>query len=161
MADKQKELLLLDATQQLECAEANKWNPASNDSVKSFIDSIETSLGTGKEADEKYRTMISGVPSPWARVTVTRKSLAAAPKNADNVLALCYKTFKSEWRGLMAAYVLRADYFEFSNPIALVGPSVEQNMGEMSVLGTYGDMLFEEKPLWTLKKEKIDTNNPP
>ena len=111
------ELLLLNATQQLECTNPNQWNAASNDSVKTFIDSIETSIGTDKEALEKYRTMISGVPSPWARVTITRKALALSPRNADNVLSLCYKTFKSEWRGLMAAYVLRSDSFEFSEPI--------------------------------------------
>ena len=156
------ELLLLNATQQLECTNPNQWNAASNDSVKTFIDSIETSIGTDKEALEKYRTMISGVPSPWARVTITRKALALSPRNADNVLSLCYKTFKSEWRGLMAAYVLRSDSFEFSEPIPLVGPNVVENLGEMSVLETYGEMLFDDQPLWTLKREKMDRKkNPP
>lgn len=162
MADMKKELLLLDATQQLECAEANQWNTASKDSVGTFINSIETSLGTDKEVGEKYRTMISGIPSPWARVTITRKALSTATPKADNVLALCYKTFKSEWRGLIAAYALRSDNFEFSNPIPLVGPSVENNMGEMSVLGMYGEMLFNDMPLWALKAEKLDkSKNPP
>ena len=157
-----KELLLLDATQQLECANANKWNFAQSDSVKMFINSIITSLGTDKESAEKYRTMISGVPSPWARVTITRKALTVNKKQVENVLDLCYKTFKSEWRGLMAAYVLRSDDFELSEPIPLVGPTVVENAGDMSVLQTYGEMLFEDMPLWTLKKEMVSkTGNPP
>ena len=158
----QKELLLLDATQQLECANANKWNYALSDSVKMFINTIITSLGTEKESAEKYRSMISGVPSPWARVTITRKALTANKKHVDNVLDLCYKVFKSEWRGLMAAYVLRSDDFELSEPIPLVGPTVVENGGDMSVLQTYGEMLFEDLPLWTLKKEMVSkTGNPP
>ena len=148
--NKHYELLLLNAEQPLQCTNPNQWNAANSDSVKSFIDTIETSVGTDKEATEKYRTMISGVPSPWARVTITRKAIAFMPKRSDNVLALCYRTFRSEWRGLMAAYVLRADSFEFSDPIPLTGPTVEQNMGEMSVLETYGEMLFDDQPLWTL-----------
>ncbi len=160
--NKHYELLLLNAEQPLQCTNPNQWNAANGDSVKSFIDTIETSVGTDKEATEKYRTMISGVPSPWARVTITRKAIAFMPKRSDNVLALCYRTFRSEWRGLMAAYVLRADSFEFSDPIPLTGPTVEQNMGEMSVLETYGEMLFDDQPLWTLRREKLDRKkNPP
>lgn len=163
MADnKQTELLLLNATKPLVCDHPNKWNGVNGDSVTSFIDSIETSIGTDKEATEKYRTMISGVPSPWARVTITRKALAITPEKVDSVLSLSYMTFRSEWRGLIAAYVLHPDSFEFSEPIALVGPTVSENMGDMSVLETYGEMLFDDQPLWTLKREKLDKKkNPP
>ena len=162
MADKNISMLLLDAEPQLTCPDANKWCPASNNSVSNFIDGIVTSMGSNdKEAKEKYRTMISGVPSPWARVTITQKALDT-DQNKKNVLAKCYELFKSEWRGLMAAYVLRQNSFEFSKPIQLVGKSVENNGGEMSVLGTYGDMLFESAPFWVHKCEKKDRiQNPP
>ena len=104
--------------------------------------------------------MISGIPSPWARVLMTRKALAQNPADlGDSVLDMCYKMFRSEWRGLVAAYALRPDSFEFSAPIPLLGNTLAENFGEMSVLNMYGEMLFEETPLWTLKSEKVTREN--
>lgn len=156
------ELLLLDAKPQLACPNPDEWNAAKKDSVKGFINGIDT---TASKMDEKerLRTLISGIPSPWARVTLTRKALTN-PNTGDpnSVLNLCYRLFKSEWRGLMAAYVLRGDNFVFSEPIPLVGKNVEENMGEMSVLGSYGDMLFDDAPLWVHACEPLDkAKNPP
>lgn len=150
-----KKLLLLDSSKTLVTSEkVNTWTKAPKSEVEKFIKGIITSEGAADGQKDKFRALISGIPSPWARVLLTRKAVCQDYSKEDlgnTVLAECYRIFKSEWRGLVAAYVLRPDSFEFSEPVKLVGRSVEDNSGEMSVLRMYGDMLFDELPLWTLK----------
>jgi len=157
------ETLLLDSNPKLPSGEPNRWHKTPDADIKNFIKSIVTSEGSAADHKDKFRAMISGIPSPWARVLLTRK--AVVQNKADlgsSVLDECYKIFKSEWRGLIAAYALRPDSFEFSEPVPLVGRSVENNGGGMSVLNTYGEMLFDEAPLWTLLNSPFNiSDNPP
>lgn len=146
--------------------ENNRWSKSTDDSVALFIKGIVTAEGKDGIPTELLRAMISGIPSPWARVLMTRKALAVKPEDLNmTVLDECYKMFRSEWRGLVAAYALRPDSFEFSKAIPLCGRSLADNYGEMSVLNMYGDMLFDETPLWALKNEKVNKDdikaNPP
>lgn len=138
----------------------NRWLNTDDDSVKTFVKSITTAEGNSGISLDLLRAMISGIPSPWARVLMTRKALAQKPADlGDTVLGMCYRMFRSEWRGLVAAYALRPDSFEFSAPIPLLGRTLAENYGEMSVLNMYGEMLFDETPLWALKNEKVDKAN--
>lgn len=160
----ERELLLLDSKNPIVTAEANKWCSIDNAAVENFIKNIITSKGSANEdQQDKFRAIISGVPSPWARVLLTRKAVVQPQKELrDTVLDECYKLLKSEWRGLLAAYALYPDSFEFSTPIQLTGKSVSDNNGDMSVRYIYGQMLFDETPLWTYKKEKVEAkDNPP
>ncbi len=160
----ERELLLLDSTNPIVPAEANKWCSIDNAAVENFIKNIVTSKGgANEEQQDKLRAIISGVPSPWARVLLTRKAVVQPQiELRDTVLDECYKLLKSEWRGLVAAYALYPDSFEFSAPIQLTGKSVSDNDGNMSVRYIYGQMLFDETPLWTYKREKVETkDNPP
>lgn len=161
----ERELLLLDSNNPIVTAEANKWCSIDNAAVENFIKNIVTSSGSANdnEQQEKFRAIISGVPSPWARVLLTRKAVLQ-PKSElrGTVLDECYKLLKSEWRGLVAAYALYSDSFEFSEPIQLTGKSVSDNSGDMSVKYIYGQMLFDETPLWVHKNEKVEAkDNPP
>ena len=161
MAD--RELLLLDSNNPIVTAEANKWCSIDNAAVVNFIKDIITSIGSANEQQDKFRAIISGVPSPWARVLLTRKAVLV-PKTElkDTVLDECYKLLKSEWRGLVAAYALYPDSFEFSEPIPLTGTSVSENNGDMSVRYIYGQMLFDQTPLWVHKNEAVESkDNPP
>lgn len=161
MAD--RKLLLLDSANPIVTAEANKWCSIDNAAVENFIKNIITSKGNASEQQEKFRAIISGVPSPWARVLLTRKAVVM-PKSElrDTVLDECYKLLKSEWRGLIAAYALYPDSFVFSDPVQLTGKSVVDNDGDMSVRYIYGQMLFDETPLWVYKNEKVENrDNPP
>ena len=155
----ERELLLLDSKNPIVTAEANKWCSIDNAAVENFIKNIVTSKGSANEdQQDKFRAIISGVPSPWARVLLTRKAVVQPQKELrDTVLDECYKLLKSEWRGLIAAYALYPDSFEFSTPIQLTGKSVSDNNGDMSVRYIYGQMLFDETPLWTYKKEKVES----
>ena len=163
MSDNNKQMLLLKSDNPLKVEgadENNRWSKATNDSVALFIKGIVTAEGNSSLSVDHLRAMISGIPSPWARVLMTRKALAQNPADlGDSVLDMCYKMFRSEWRGLVAAYALRPDSFEFSAPIPLLGNTLAENFGEMSVLNMYGEMLFEETPLWTLKSEKVTREN--
>ena len=125
-----KNMLLLESAKSLKVEGAgtiNRWCKATNDSVALFIKGITTAEGnTGLSADQ-LRAMISGIPSPWARVLMTKKALAENPSNlGDTVLDMCYKMFRSEWRGMVAAYALRPDSFEFSTPIPLLGRKLSE-----------------------------------
>lgn len=156
-------VLLLDSTSQLSTGKSNEWVATDNSKVEAFVRNIEISEGNGSEDQKKkFRVMISGIPTPWARVMLTRKALCSKDGNADGTTILdgCYKLFKSEWRGLIAAYVLHPESFEFSKPVFLNGRTVEENAGKMSVLNMYGEMLFNELPLWTLKCDGDISRNP-
>lgn len=158
-----REVLLLDSGNSIVPAEANKWCSIDNATIENFIKNIVTSVGNAGEQQEKFRAIISGVPSPWARVLLTRKAVTQ-DKSAllNSVLDECYRLLKSEWRGLVAAYALHPDSFEFSEPIYLTGKNVADNNGDMSVRYIYGQMLFDETPLWAHKNDKVDSiNNPP
>ncbi|MGM9763129.1 MAG: hypothetical protein ACI3ZQ_03805 [Candidatus Cryptobacteroides sp.] len=161
-----KEVLLLDSGTQLSAEkEINRWIAENKDTVVGFIRDITISEGGGVENQkDKFRTMISGIPTPWARVMLTRKAICYKKDKSDGsttILDGCYKLFKSEWRGLVAAYVLHPDSFEFSAPIVLNGRTVEDNAGKMSVLNMYGDMLFDEQPLWTLNNDSFSHDKNP
>ena len=85
-----KNMLLLESAKSLKVEGAgtiNRWCKATNDSVALFIKGITTAEGnTGLSADQ-LRAMISGIPSPWARVLMTKKALAENPSNlGDTVL---------------------------------------------------------------------------
>ena len=158
-----KNMLLLESAKSLKvegAADINRWCKATNDSVALFIKGITTAEGNADLSTDQLRAMISGIPSPWARVLMTKKALAEDPANlGDTVLDMCYKMFRREWRGIVAAYALRPDSFEFSEPIPLLGRKLSENAGEMSVLNMYGEMLFDETPIWALKNEKVAKQN--
>ena len=157
------ELLMLDAEEPIVTNKPNEWCVVPISAVKKFIRDIITSKGSAAGQQDKFRAMISGIPSPWARVLLTRKAILTPSKGLKNtVFDECCKLLKSEWRGLVAAYVLRPESFDFSEPLALAGKSVEENGGNLSVRYIYGQMLFEETPLWVHKNEKVDAkDNPP
>ena len=143
-------------------AKENTWTNFSSKTFENLIMGIVTSEGESTDQTELFRAMISGVPSPWARVLITRNALAHDEKNLGNsVLDECYKLFISEWKGLVAAYSIHPDSFEFSAPIPLTGLPIEKSYGDMNVLNIYGEMLFEEDFLWTLKKDALAGDNPP
>ena len=76
MSNNTKKLLLLDSANPIPTGESvNRWTKAASADVTNFIKHIITSEGAAGEQKEKFRAMISGVPSPWARVMLTRKAV--------------------------------------------------------------------------------------
>lgn len=152
MSDEKNRMLLLDSLNMPSVDEPNYWGSIGASEITNYINKIETSKGLDGENRDALRAMVSGIPTPWARMMFTRSAVLQDKKELGNsILDECYKAYKSEWRGLMAAYVLRPDSFKFSEPVNLTGRKVEANGGEMSLLNLYGEMLFKEAPLWALK----------
>lgn len=150
MSDDKKRMLLLDSLDMPDAGDPNHWGSVA--SITNYINNIETSKGRSGDNRDALRAMVSGIPSPWARMIFTRSAVLQDSKKLEtSVLHECYKAYKSEWRGLVAAYALRPDSFKFSEPVSLTGRKVEDNGGEMSLLNLYGEMLFNEQALWTLK----------
>ena len=125
----------------------NKWKHL--DGAEAFINDIDTSDGNQNASSDKFNLLISGVPSPWARVKLTSYALNTKVDSSDTrTLMLCYKYMKEEWRGLIAAYALKSDRFVLTDPIELKPTKIEDRNGKFDIVSVYSDMLFEDKNLW-------------
>lgn len=119
------------------------------DGVEAFINDIDTSDSNQNASSDKFNSLISGVPSPWARVKLTSYALNVKVDPTDTrTLMLCYKYMKEEWRGLIAAYALKSDRFVLTDPIELRPASIEERRGKFDIISAYSDMLFEDRNLW-------------
>lgn len=125
----------------------NTWESMKH--PKQFIDSIETSGGDLSDT-AKFNQLVSSIPSPWARVHLTRHALIQSADKTikDGILSKFYSFLCSEWRGLVAAFVLYPESFELTKPIELVSKDISTTQGEFDILSTYSEMLFENAPLW-------------
>lgn len=153
-----KKALLIKSNKGVASNLTNQWEPLAT--ATSFIDNIDTSDSNKNASAEKFNLLISGVPSPWARVKLTSYALSKNIDEDDNrTLMLCYKYMKEEWRGLMAAYALKPDRFVLSDPIPLISTPIGDRRGKFDIISTYAEMLFDDAPLWKYKFGKND--NPP
>ena len=118
-----------------------------------FIDSIDTTGGELNDA-AKFNLLVSSVPSPWARVHLTQHAIMAKEDKTDTrTLSQFYSFLCSEWRGLIAAYVLYPEDFELTKPIELVSKDITRRSGKFDILSTYAEMLFENEALWSTKRD--------
>lgn len=141
--------LLINATQGYRVDSPNKWVPIS--APDAFISSIETSDGSETASLEQFNTLVSGVPSPWARIKLTVYALTSESLSNEKdkrTLVECYRHLRSEWRGLMATYILCSDRFILSDPIPLFGRTIEETYGRFDVRSILGQMLYDDAVLW-------------
>lgn len=126
----------------------NEWATLNN--AGNFINHLETTLGNASNNSiEVFNTVVSGVPSPWARVNLTSYALSDHSEiNDTRILTECYRRMRSEWRGLIAAYILNPDRFKLSKPIALKGKAIDENRGQLDILTVLGKMLFNDSKIW-------------
>ena len=121
-----------------------------------FIDSIDTTGGELTDA-AKFNLLVSSVPSPWARVHLTQHAIMAKEDKSDQrTLSQFYSFLCSEWRGLIAAYVLYPEDFELTEPIELVSKDMTKRSGKFDILSTYSEMLFENEALWKYEKGQLE-----
>ena len=136
---------------------SSKSNPQGHwyihDEIKPFIQGIEAG-----DLDEKQvnSTLISGVPSPWARPKLFWFAFDYKKNEDANIttsgLFGFYKTLIDEWKGLMATIALFPDRVSFSNPIELDGN------GELyDIPSAFGRMLLDEKDYW-IDQDKKEVN---
>lgn len=122
-----------------------------HDAIKPFIQGIEAG-----DLDEKQvnSTLISGVPSPWARPKLFWFAFDYKKNTDANIqtsgLFGFYDTLVKEWKGLMALIALYPDRVSFSEPIVL------DDTGDMyDIPSAFGRMLLDEKDLWIDQQKKM------
>ena len=136
-------------------AKPNSW--AKLEKEEQFIDSIDTSGGEMADAD-KFNLLVSSVPSPWSRVHLTCHAIQSEIQQGDTrTLMQFYDFMRSEWRGLVAAYVLYPEYFELTKPVELVSKDIIKRKGNFDIISTYAEMLFDDASLWKHEKGGDDT----
>ena len=131
-------------------AKPNSW--AKMDKEEQFIDSIDTSGGEMSDA-AKFNLLVSSVPSPWSRVHLTCHAIQNEMQLGETrTLMQFYDFMRSEWRGLIAAYVLYPDYFELTQPIELNSLDIAERKGKFDIISTFTEMLFDDASLWKYEK---------
>ena len=125
----------------------NKLNMAS-----SYIQGIETGKILDGLTAEKLGTLISGVPTPWARAKLFRFALQTLSTPDPNIeqsgLTQYYESLYGEWKGLLAAIALFPDRIHFSSPITMDTKETSAN-----ITSAFGQMLFEDKDAWSNQDE--------
>ena len=136
-------------------AKPNSW--AKMEKEEQFIDSIDTSGGEMSDA-AKFNLLVSSVPSPWSRVHLTCHAIQSEIQQGETrTLMQFYDFMRSEWRGLIAAYVLYPEYFELTQPIELASSDIADRKGRFDIISTYTDMLFDDSSLWKYEKGGQDS----
>jgi hypothetical protein len=127
-----------------------------HDEVKPFIMGIETGNILENVNAEVLNSLISGVPSPWARAKLFWYAFHYLQAKDANIktsgLIEFYKLLAAEWKGMIAVIALFGDRITFSDPITMDGDSDDLH----EITSGFGRMLFEDSDLWC-DQEKVLT----
>lgn len=127
-----------------------KWNEL-NDAA-SYIQGIETGKILEEMSADRLATLISGVPTPWARARLFKFALHTLatpdPNIEDRGLTDFYRMLYGEWKGLMAVVALYPDRIRFSAPVVM-----NSKGGQYDIASSFGRMLFDDKDLWSNQEE--------
>ncbi len=123
-----------------------QWNEM--DDAPSYIQGIKTGKILEGITAEKLSSLISGVPSPWARAKLFKfalQTLSTPDPNIDQSgLTQFYELLFNEWKGLMAVIALYPDRISFSDPIIM-----DTKGADYDISSAFGRMLFEDKDIWS------------
>jgi len=122
-----------------------------HDEIKSFIQGIVVG---DLDINQVSSTLISGVPTPWARAKLFWFAFDYLQRQDANIttsgLIDFYSILQDEWKGILALIALFPDRVSFSAPIYM-NPR-ESNLFELS--GAFGRMLLEDADFWTDQQKK-------
>lgn len=141
---------LLIKSQQLKGGEVGKWNKMDN--APSYIQGIKTGDILKDVSADTLGTLISGVPTPWARAKLFKFAFDTLIDEDPNIekegMFQYYKILHAEWKGLLAVMALYSDRIRISDPITM-----NVNDDDYSITAAFGRMLFDEKDLWCNQDE--------
>lgn len=147
----------------IKSSEGSKSNPTGkwyvHDQIKPFIQGI---LAGDLDINQVSSTLISGVPSPWARVKLFWFAFDYHQRRDANIemsgLLEFYKSLIDEWKGLMALIALYpGGRVTFSEPIYFNDKSDLYNLS-----GGFGRMLLDDRDIWTdLQKKQTNPDEKP
>ena len=134
----------------IKSTEGTKSNPEGkwyvHDQIKPFIQGI---MAGDLDINQVSSTLISGVPTPWARAKLFWFAFDYLQRQEANIttsgLIDFYGILKDEWKGLIALIALFPDRVSFSEPVYL-NPK-ESNRFEIT--GAFGRMLLDDVDIWT------------
>ena len=134
--------------------------------LPNFTRGIQTQSLGDEDSDDlsTLGSVISGMPTVFARCNMFRLSFEnVRDKNQSNQgLLAFYQSLIGEWRGLISCIALNPDKIQVRR--INLAYSGGQNISSVDGLkiyepaGSFGNMLFERKPLWS--DPKVDNPNP-
>ena len=120
-----------------------------------YIQGIETGQLAEEINSEILNSLISGIPSPWARARLFGFAFPYTQAEANirtSGLIEYYEKLIEEWKGLLACIALFPNRITVSPPISMDF----RNTNEwFNIPNSLGRMLFEDKDLWT-DPDKLD-----
>lgn len=139
----------------IKSTEGSKSNPEGrwyvHDQIKPFIQGI---IAGDLDINQVSSTLISGVPTPWARVKLFWFALDYLQRQDANIatsgLIEFYSILRDEWKGLLALVALFPDRISFSQPIYM-----DKKSDLFEITSGFGRMLLDDADFWTdqLKKQ--------
>jgi len=143
---------VIKTTMPLASGKRYEWTPVQNPgNVIAAIDTGEADLST--DAIDRNR-LVSGVPTPFARVVLFREAIrrvAENKKGGTRVLDGFLTELLDEWKGLIGLFAVRGDditiervYLEYPNGAQPRDPDVHL----YDMRGSLGAMLFESMKMW-------------
>lgn len=139
----------------IKSTEGTKSNPEGkwyiHDQIKPFIQGI---IAGDLDINQVSSTLISGVPTPWARAKLFWFAFDYLQRQDVNIttsgLIDFYGILRDEWKGILALIALFPDRVTFSEPIYM-NPK-DNNLFELS--SAFGRMLLDDKDIWTDQQKK-------
>ena len=137
--------LLIKSYATLTTGTQGSWNDLNQ--ASSYIQGIQTGEILEDVNAEKIASLISGVPTPWARARLFSFALATLatpdPNISNSGLTQFYEMLYGEWRGLIALLALHSDRIRFSKPVTM-----NKKGEDYDIASAFGRMLFEDADLW-------------
>jgi hypothetical protein len=136
------------------------WEKIGN--IETFTKEIITpAIGGENEGDSNVGSIVSGVPTLFARANMFRSAIdnVVDKKMSGSGLIHFYKYLIDEWRGLIACIALNHEKIEVKR-ISLTysdGKTTENTENIYEPKGSFGNMLFERTPLWSNPNEVDST----
>jgi len=142
----------------IKSTEGQKSNPTGkwyvHDQIKPFIQGI---MAGDIDLAQVSSTLISGVPTPWARAKLFWFAFDYNQRQDANIetsgLIQFYNILIEEWKGLMALIALYPDRISFSEPINMDPAGRDL----YNIASAFGRMLMEDADLW-INQDAKQTN---
>lgn len=130
--------------------------------LSGMIEQFTTDIITPSiQLDSDISAQVSGIPTAYARANLFKSALQSYGKSRESIdlnMNAFYQMLSSEWRGFIACIAL--DYSRIKTEHVDLsysdGKDILSTANIYEPKGTFGNMLFQRKPLWCLKDEDTD-----
>ena len=147
---------MIDVDQSIKSTGAlNKWDEIGN--ITEFTNNIKT-----PKIDDKNRdAVVTGMPSIFARSKMFKLAFESVGSAGSPSLKKVYEDLIDEWKGFVSCIALNTNlqvhrvYLKYSDDKPL-----SETANPYEPLGAFGNMLFEEKPIWSALKDGTSSEVP-